>query len=139
MTAVVVVGLALLVFAAVALLFLSTGGAQISKIEAEQIYRTKCQAYCDQTDAGKNAALVGKLTTEKNAEFQKFLLACDAAGIPWRDSAGENPSRCLEACPCNMKLTAGQVTSDTLCSARCVDTYKTPQQQNELKSCMEGC
>jgi len=101
-SAIVVIGLAVFVGAAIALFFLSTGGGQLSKIEAEQIYRTRCQTYCDPSNPGRTLATAAILQQTD----PQFITACEIKGIPLRDSRGAvAPLVCIKACPCNLEPT----------------------------------
>lgn len=125
-SAVVILGLAVLVLAAVALLFLTTGGQQISKIEAERIFATKCQELCDRFDSGKNIRTASLLP-----QNDPFLEACKVKGINFQ---GEQTALlCLQACPCDTTVTPEQARRLDTCSASCVQG---PGFQDCLKACM---
>ena len=100
---IVVIGLAVLVLAAVATFFVSTSGQQMSKVDAERIFQTKCTAYCDRTDISANYKLAAGLT-----EKDEFIQACIAKGIDWQGI----PARCLDACSCPMSVSREQFNSN---------------------------
>ncbi len=131
--AVVIIVLAALVFGAVALLFTSTGGQQISKADAERIFFAKCQSYCDKISSGNNYRLAAALK-ETDPEF---FQSCTVKGIQWKDANGEIPARCLAACPCDLSTTAGETNADNACVLGCLNNY--PAGSADGEACIRGC
>lgn len=133
---IIVVAIAVLVIAAVAFFFLSTGGSQINTANAETVFTTKCQLYCNQQDPAANRQLVTRLVTLKDPGFQQFLDACTTKGIPWKDSKGEAPLLCLAACPCNVAATPSQTSTASSCRATCTQKYSS---YDDVSRCLNGC
>ena len=131
-TAVVIMGIALIVVVAISAFFLSTGSFQISRAEAERIYRTKCLTYCDAFDTVKNHETAAQLSSDP-----EFLAACSAKGIAWKDDNGEIPGRCLEACPCDLSVAPGDAAYHTSCASGCL-TAATAEEQAQCFSVCNG-
>ena len=135
---IVAVVIMVVVLTAVVVYFMSGTGTRISMADADRIFYTKCQVYCDNTDNEANRNLVVEKIQNQDAEFLDFLEACEMRGIPWRDSSGEIPLRCLAACPCDVSLTAGEARSNTNCAASCLDACEAGDAAC-LRLCMASC
>ena len=131
-SAVIGILIALIVLAAVTVFFVSSGGTQISKADAERIFHTQCQLYCDKINSKNNIEFSAQLK-EQDPEF---LQACEVVGIEWKNEKGEIPLRCLAACPCDVQVSAAEVNADIRCRANCVRGTSTAE---ELKSCVAAC
>jgi len=125
--AVVAVGIAVLVVAIVAMFFLSSGGGQISKADAERIFYSKCQSMCSPTDGLANRIAAAKLTAT-----DPFIKACQAIGMDLGPANADPISlRCVEQCSgCDVSLTPDQVVKENRCSSSCIGQGQT---------CMANC
>lgn len=130
--AVVAVIIALIVLGAVVIFFVSSGGMQISKADAERIFQTQCQLYCDKINSKNNIEFSAQLKDQD----PEFLQACEVVGVEWKDEKGEIPLRCLAACPCDVQVSAAEVNADISCRSRCVRQTSTAE---ELSSCIAAC
>ncbi len=133
-SAIVIIALAVLVGAAIALFFLSTGGNQLSKIQAEQVFRTKCQTYCDPSNVGRTLATAAILQQTD----PQFISACEIKGIPLRDSKGAvSPLVCIKACPCNVEPTTDGSKCRSDCGLILSGSFSKPS--DELKQRYDQC
>jgi len=97
LNAVVIIGIAVLVIAAMGLFFLSGSGSTISDAEAKRIFYSGCTQYCK---ADLYETFQGAYTAAYTNP--QFIAACVKLGF----GSQEFPNRCLENCPnCNLDVT----------------------------------